>query len=204
MAAKEADGPEEERIDGADAGEQSLGEALVSARERRRLSAPEAAEQTRIPAHYVKMLEASDYRLISDQLYLLPFLRKYASFLELDADEMAMRFVREVQAAERYPVKLPDPPAVPRTRRSGWLTSAAIALFVVIALYWAGVGRHHAVAASSRGVKAASEPPPVAQPATGGQAVAAAPALVPAGDTNPGAQAATDQDPPGGGSPPAH
>ena len=46
------------------------------------------------------MIERSDYGLISDQLYLMPFLRRYAAFLDLDGEEVAMRFVREVQRAE--------------------------------------------------------------------------------------------------------
>lgn len=124
--------------------EQSLGELLASARERRQLSAAQAAAQARVPAHYVKMLEAADYSRISDQLYLLPFLRKYASFLALDADEVAMRFVRETQIAESYPIKIPEPAQASPTTRGGWLTSLAVALIVLLALYLAGVGRHRA------------------------------------------------------------
>jgi len=125
--------------------EQSLSELLASARERRQLSAVQAAAQARVPAHYVKMLEAGDYSLISDQLYLLPFLRKYATFLALDADEVAMRFVHETQTAESYPIEIPEPAQAAPAKRSGWLTSLAVALIVLLALYLAGVGRHRAV-----------------------------------------------------------
>lgn len=138
---------------------QSLGEFLLSARQRRELSAADAATQAHVPQQYVKMLEAGDYRLISDQLYLLPFLRKYAGFLGLDADEIAMRFVREVQGAESHPIRIPDPPSVARTRRSGWLTSLAVTLFVLIALYLAGIGRHRVAAVSSTTDKAAPTKP---------------------------------------------
>lgn len=75
----------------------SLGESLVAARKRRGLSRETAVQQTRIPAHYVQMLEDEDYRRICDLLYLLPFLRKYACFLEMDPEETAMRLLREVQ-----------------------------------------------------------------------------------------------------------
>src|SRR2546429_7814098 len=75
----------------------NLGVLLTAARERHRLTQSEAAQKASIPAHYVRMLEANDYGLISDQLYLLPFLRKYAGFLDLDADVLGMRFVNEVQ-----------------------------------------------------------------------------------------------------------
>jgi cytoskeleton protein RodZ len=81
----------------------SLGESLVAARERRGLSRETVVQQTHIPAHYVQMLEEDDYRRISDQLYLLPFLRKYADFLDIDQDETAMRLLREVQRADNSP-----------------------------------------------------------------------------------------------------
>ena len=148
MAGKDAGVPGEGTGKGSGNQEQSLSELLASARERRQLSVSQAAAQARVPAHYVKMLEAGDYSLISDQLYLLPFLRKYASFLALDADEVAMRFVRETQGAESYPIKITEPAQaspVTRSRRSGWLTSVAVALIVLLALYLAGVGRHRAV-----------------------------------------------------------
>ncbi len=144
--------------------DQNLGEFLVAARQRRELTATEAGDKARVPQHYIKMLEAGDYSLISDQLYLLPFLRRYAEFLGLDADEIAMRFVREVQGAESRPIRIPDPPEVEHSKRSGWLTSVAVILFVLVALYLAGIGRHHP-APPGTGEKAApstsnSESPP--------------------------------------------
>jgi len=101
----------------------SLGESLVAARERRGLSRETVVQQTHIPARYLRMLEDDDYRLISDQLYLLPFLRKYASFLDIDPDEAAMRLLREVQRAENNPslVRLDTPlDDVRRNRRRNW------------------------------------------------------------------------------------
>jgi cytoskeletal protein RodZ len=122
---------------GAQGQETSLGELLVAARERRGLSRETVVEQTRIPARYVRMLEDDDYDLISDQLYLLPFLRKYASFLELDQDETAMRLLRYVQEVEDHP----RPPSLAkslqntgRDRRRSWtkpmLFGALIAVMI--------------------------------------------------------------------------
>lgn len=89
----------------------SLGESLVAARELRGLSREAVARETRIPAHYLQMLEDDDYRLISDRLYLMPFLRKYATFLEIDQDETAMRLVHEVLRADNNPSPVqPDEP----------------------------------------------------------------------------------------------
>jgi cytoskeletal protein RodZ len=83
------------------------------------------------------MLEDDDYRLISDQLYLLPFLRKYANFLDIDQDETAMRLLREVQRADnsQSPVRV-DPPfdEIRRYQRRNWskpiMFSALIAVIV--------------------------------------------------------------------------
>jgi cytoskeletal protein RodZ len=100
----------------------SLGESLVAARERRGLSRETVVEETHIPAHYLRMLEDDDFRLISDRLYLLPFLRKYASFLELDPDEIAMRLLREVQRVDNNPSPVLDEPLdhIRRHRRRNW------------------------------------------------------------------------------------
>jgi len=101
----------------------SLGESLVAARERRGLSRETVMQQAHIPAHYLRMLEDDDYRLISDQLYLLPFLRKYANFLDIDPDETAMRLLHEVQRVENSPppVRLDEPlDVIRRYRRRNW------------------------------------------------------------------------------------
>ncbi len=101
----------------------SLGEFLVAAREQRGLSREAVVQQAHIPAHYLRMLEDDDYRLISDQLYLLPFLRRYASFLNIDPDETAMRLLHEVQRIDNSPapIRLDEPlDNIRRYRRRNW------------------------------------------------------------------------------------
>jgi cytoskeletal protein RodZ len=102
----------------------SLGELLIGARQRRGLSREAVVAETHIPAHYVQMLEDDDYRRICDQLYLLPFLRKYSSFLDIDQDETAMRLLQEVQRIENCPsaVRMDEPVEdVSRARRRNWI-----------------------------------------------------------------------------------
>jgi cytoskeletal protein RodZ len=130
-------GNQSERSTGNQAQKSTLGESLVAAREQRGLSRETVVQQTHIPAHYVQMLEDDDYHRISDQLYLLPFLRRYASFLEIDQDESAMRLLREVQRIENNPspVRLDEPVAnVRRHRRLNWtkpiLFGALIAIII--------------------------------------------------------------------------
>jgi hypothetical protein len=114
--------------------EQSLGTFLIAARERRGLSAEDVVRETRLPAHYLRMMESNDYSEISDQLYLVPFLRRYAGFLALDQEDVAMRFVREVQRADSIPPARLDQPLIaePRRRR-GWVGAIVVIGFLATA-----------------------------------------------------------------------
>jgi cytoskeleton protein RodZ len=84
----------------------SLGQYLCATREKLGLSREQLTIQARIPAHYVRMMETDDYSLIADQVYLLPFVRRYAAVLGLDTEEIAARFVREAQQSDSSASKL--------------------------------------------------------------------------------------------------
>jgi cytoskeletal protein RodZ len=79
---------------------QTLGELMTRTREQSGLSREQVAEQTHIPAYYVRMIESDSYDAIPDQLYLLPFFRRYAIFLGLDAQKVVARFIRDFEKAE--------------------------------------------------------------------------------------------------------
>jgi cytoskeleton protein RodZ len=79
---------------------------ITEARERKGLTREQVVIGAHLPAHYVKMIESDSYGMISDQLYLVPFLRRYATFLGLDAEEVTSRFVRDVQRAESNVVRI--------------------------------------------------------------------------------------------------
>jgi cytoskeleton protein RodZ len=86
--------------------EPSLGHVITEARERKGLTREQVATEAHLPPHYVKMIETDSYDMISDRLYLVPFLRRYATFLGLDAEEVASRFVSNVQHAEANVVRI--------------------------------------------------------------------------------------------------
>jgi cytoskeleton protein RodZ len=86
--------------------EPSLGHVITEARERKGLTREQVANEAHLPPHYVKMIETDSYDMISDRLYLVPFLRRYATFLGLDAEEVASRFVSSVQHAEANVVRI--------------------------------------------------------------------------------------------------
>jgi Helix-turn-helix domain len=123
-----------EKASATDDPNQSLGTFLIAARERRGLTAAEVVAETRLPAHYLQMMETNDYSKISDRLYLVPFLRRYASFLALDQEDVAMRFVREVQRADSIPPARLDQPLVAEPhRRRGWTGAIVVVGFLAVA-----------------------------------------------------------------------
>ena len=68
---------------------------LQQAREAKGVSLRETEAATRIPVYYLQLLEGKgDTRLLSDALYLVPFLRTYALFLGLDPAETTAQFVQ--------------------------------------------------------------------------------------------------------------
>jgi len=90
----------------------SLGQFLIGKRRDRGFTTEQVVNETHIPPHYVRAIENDDYGLISDELYLLPFLRKYAAFIGLDPEDIASRFVREVQKTESSPPRMAEPIAM--------------------------------------------------------------------------------------------
>ena len=125
--------------------EPSLGQVIAGARERRHLSRDEAAKDARIPAHYVRMIESDDYSSIADQLYLLPFLRRYATFVGLDPEEVASRFIRDVQRADMNATRMSEPIRMIDPRDNSTLRIVVIAAIAVavIALGWFGYRRFY-------------------------------------------------------------
>ena len=112
----------------------SLGRIVTEARERKGLTREQVVIEAHLPAHYVKMIETDSYGLISDQLYLVPFLRRYAAFLGLDAEDVASRFVRDVQHAEANVVRISQEITMVTRRRGGRVRRFAIYSLIVVVL----------------------------------------------------------------------
>jgi transcriptional regulator with XRE-family HTH domain len=91
--------PREDAWSGLDV-EQTLGQLMTQTRKHSGLSREEVADRTHIPAYYVRMIESDSYDAIPDQLYLLPFFRRYADFLGLDAKKVVSRFICDFEKAE--------------------------------------------------------------------------------------------------------
>ncbi len=111
---------------------------IAAAREGRGLSREQAATASNIPGYYLTMIENDDYSSIADQLYLLPFLRRYAVFVGMDAEEVASRFIRDVQRADMNATRSTDPiPMIDHGNRSasGYLVLVAVVIVALILLF---------------------------------------------------------------------
>jgi cytoskeletal protein RodZ len=159
MRGQTADGDGEPRL--------GVGASLAALREQRGISPAEVIKQSPIPEYYFRMIEKNDYSTISDPLYLLPFVRRYASFLALDAEEIAARFVRE---AERDYKNSPEAKSsksrqIPRRKDRRWLRVALalatiglmfLAAYIFESRRLAGRSIHGRPVASAKTLSAAS------------------------------------------------
>ena len=148
----------------------SLGQIMTMARERRGGSRDQAAIDSNIPGYYLTMIESDDYSSIADQLYLLPFLRRYAIFVRLDPEEVASRFIRDVQRADMNATRMSEPIAMfdHNKRPFPWVEAAlgGAAVLILALIIWLA---YHFLFSG----KSTPPPPPVPRAA---QVLPAAPA----------------------------
>lgn len=100
-----------------------IGSSLVQARLRRGLEIAEAANETKLRAHYLHALEKEQFDQLPPGSYRRAFLRTYAAFLALDADllvdEYVARYERHGARHTAAPPPVPvDRPGRRRRRRS--------------------------------------------------------------------------------------
>jgi cytoskeleton protein RodZ len=110
---------------------------LQHLREAKGLSLREAEAATRVPVHYLQLLEGKgDARLLSDALYLVPFLRTYALFLGLDPEETIAQFVQSMHAKEDALNELSEPPPPPRAGVPPLFFLIGLASVALLTLLW--------------------------------------------------------------------
>jgi cytoskeletal protein RodZ len=154
----------------------SLGKIMAMAREARGFTREQAAKSSNIPGYYLTMIESDDYSSIADQLYLLPFLRRYAAFVALEPEEVASRFIRDVQRADMNPPRLSSEPIVMIADRKSFpwrIVFMAGGVIVIGVLGW--FGYQHYMARRASAVAAPAAPAAVEQPAPQPAASQAAP-----------------------------
>ncbi len=117
-----------------------VADLLKRTREGRGISLKDAETETRIPTHYLQILEGEgDSRLLAEVLYLIPFLRTYSLFLGLDPADTVPQFIAGVQKGE-----MPSSVLIPQPRRM--IPRAALILLLlggvaVFLFLWSAGGR---------------------------------------------------------------
>ena len=112
---------------------QGLPERLLAARERKGVDLDRAERDTKIRARYLAAMERGDYRELPGAVYTKGFLRNYALYLGLDADEVLLQWraergdTREPQAA----LSVPRPIATPR---KGLTFSPSLVVFALLTI----------------------------------------------------------------------
>lgn len=72
---------------------------MKDARKTRNLSIDEIANETKIPIKYLNWLENGNYDKLPAQVYIRGFIAKYAGFLNLDANELIILYLKESEAS---------------------------------------------------------------------------------------------------------
>jgi len=165
---------------------QTLGQLMTETRKHSGLSQEQVADRTHIPAYYVRMIESDSYDAIPDQLYLLPFFRRYADFLGLDAKKVVSRFICDFEKAENEVVVTPAPTAYARALERWRQVAAATVIGGILlpCIAW-GIGtmrtayRHSAETAPSPRSQDTRPSTAAQDPARTADAVATSPVAAP-------------------------
>jgi len=124
--------PEEETGKAHREGKGSMDEVaniLKHTREEKGLSLRDVEMATRVPTHYLQILEGEgDPRLLAEELYLIPFLRTYSLFLDLDPAITIPQYIAAVQRGE-----LPSGVPTAFSRRSSSKTILIVLALAVLA-----------------------------------------------------------------------
>jgi len=147
----------------------TIGAELAAKRGERGLSIDQVAASTRVRAEQLRALEADDYSSLGAPVYARGYLRTYAVFLGLDADELMAQLPARVQPPDLAMKVMEKEP-----RRGFALTTPALAAagLVLLASVFAGyawrqitVDQRAMLAAATPSAQAGAPPTPAASPA---------------------------------------
>lgn len=177
----------------------SFGEELRREREIRGISLKEIADATKISKRFLEAIERNDHKTLPAPVFTRGFVREYARYLGLNAEEMVNRYNYAAAGDDRIekslhldrltqpqpvvppptPIKRGIPPAYARVDRNVWLLVLIVA--VLVGAIWLAL-RHKSARVETEAVAH-----PVAAPRTPRSAAAvpvAAPKLAPPADYN--------------------
>jgi cytoskeletal protein RodZ len=152
----------------------SLGDEFRAAREARHLSLSDVSKQIHVRSVYLQNIEDEDWASIAAPVYVRGFIRTYARFLGLDAEDAVRRYnllLGDSGAPVPGPLSYASPPS---SGPSIWVWLAGIAALILVAF----VGYSYYQFESENGGSHAAQARATASPAT-------APTLLPAVATPP-------------------
>jgi cytoskeleton protein RodZ len=118
---------------------EKVSQTLRQAREQQNITLEEAAQKTRIPLPYLMALEGKGpesrhrTRLLPDPFYLIPHLRQYATFLDIDVHLVVTQFTNELQNIQQTNNKLTASEQSPQMLGPSPQRSRAISLSIILA-----------------------------------------------------------------------
>ncbi len=122
-----------------------IGGELRAAREARGMSLTAVQQELHIRERYLEALEQDDWEQFPGIVYARGFLRSYARYLGLDADDLLARMPKPPEAPEPAPVETNEPPRRRQMRpmtvgRGGsqWPWVVIPLIFLVALLYFVG------------------------------------------------------------------
>ena len=122
---------------------QTVGEILREEREKRGLTVKDIETATSIRALYLSAIEEGNYSVVPGDVYVKGFIRNYAVFLGLDANQMVEIYRQsQLPPPEAEPVPETVPVDKPRYKESGKkkdfgrLTIGALLALLVAVIWW--------------------------------------------------------------------
>jgi cytoskeletal protein RodZ len=113
-----------------------VGEVLRQKRESRSLSLEDVRSALGIPLHYLQAMENGGSTLVADEFYLIPFLRRYAEYLELDPASTVAQFLADAAREEARAASGMRSVDVGFRGRAPWLLGGLVGAAVVAAALW--------------------------------------------------------------------
>ncbi len=113
----------------------TIGGKLQQARMQKRMKLPSIAKKLRIREEFLDALEKGNYYVFPALVYGVGFLRTYANFLGLNADELTTRFKKETTDLKSTPLDMPrthDPKVMPSPK----IIFRSLAVLIVLYLIW--------------------------------------------------------------------
>lgn len=113
----------------------TIGGKLQQARMQKRMKLPSIAKKLRIREEYLDALEKGNYYVFPALVYGVGFLRTYANFLELNADELIALFRKETTDLKSTPLDMPrthDPKVMPSPK----IIFKSLAILIILYLIW--------------------------------------------------------------------